>query len=59
MDDQLVGVFHFPILKVEEGKFATGVAFCHYKGSVFGSVGGLYQSGKPSFWLIFEIIVDC
>ena len=29
MSTQLVGVFNFPILKFEEGKSATGVAFCH------------------------------
>ena len=29
MITQLVGVFNFPILKFEEGKSATGVAFCH------------------------------
>ena len=38
---RLVGVFDFPILKFVEGKFATGVAFCH-KGSVFGKGGGGY-----------------
>ena len=27
MSTQLVGVFNFPILKFEEGKSATGVAF--------------------------------
>ena len=28
MSTQLVGVFNFPILKFDEGKSATGVAFC-------------------------------
>ena len=28
----LVGVFDFPILKFEEGKFATKVAFCYNAG---------------------------
>ena len=37
---RLVGVFDFPILKFEEGKFATGVAFC-YKGSVLVTGGGV------------------
>ena len=36
---RLVGVFNFPILKFEDGKFATGVLFCH-KGSVFGNGDG-------------------
>ena len=29
MSTQLLGVFNYPILKFEEVKSATGVAFCH------------------------------
>ena len=36
---RLVGVFDFPILKFDEGKSVTRVAFCH-EGSIFGNGGG-------------------
>ena len=49
---ELVEVFDFPILKFEERKSATGVAFCH-KGSVFGNWGGGYTQA------VIEIIIDC
>ena len=35
---RLVGVFDFPILKFDEGKSVTRVAFCH-EGSIFGNGG--------------------
>ena len=40
---RLVGVFDFPILKFDEGKSVTRVAFCH-KGSIFGKGGGYTQA---------------